>query len=131
MMAASSSAGRRVLRGAGPIRAERQRELLRFPVAVAGKGVDPSSLRARHLRHDMTGRAKTVDADRLARAGHDQGSPADQPGAEQRRQRRVVALFAEREAVSRVGDEVAGKAAVARVAGEFGMVAEIFLSARQ
>jgi hypothetical protein len=36
-------------------------------------------------------------------------------------------LFAERKAVSCVGDEVTGEAPIARVASELGMIAEIFL----
>jgi hypothetical protein len=61
-------------------------------------------------------------------SGHDQGTPADQARAEQRRDRGGVARFAERKAVTGIGDKVRGKATVARVAREQRTIAKIFLT---
>src|SRR5206468_348894 len=72
---------------------------------------------------------KAVDAEMLAVSGHDQGTPANQAGAEQRRNRDVVAGFAERKAITGVGDKVRGKAAIARVAREQRTIAKIFPAA--
>ena len=84
-------------------------------------------MRARYLRHDMAGRAKTVNADSPRIARHDQRAPADQAGAEQWRERGILAVFAQRKTIAGVGDKEGGKTAIARVAGEFRVIAEIFL----
>ncbi len=60
---------------------------------------------------------------------HDQRAPADQAGAQQRRDGDIVAGLAERKAITGVRDEMRGKAAVARVAGEARAVAEVFPAA--
>src|SRR5262245_52489989 len=80
------------------------------------------------LRHDVASRTKAVDAEMLAGARHHQRAPADQAGAEQGRERGVIAGLAEWETVAGIGDEVRGKAAVAGVTGELWVVAEIFLA---
>ncbi len=74
----------------------------------------------------MSGRAEAVDAEPLRVSRHHQRPPADQAGAQQRRDRNVVAVFAERKGIAGVGDGVRGEAAVPRIAGEERTVAEIF-----
>src|SRR5262249_51494907 len=108
---------------------ERACQLLRLRIARAREGVDRTSLPMRDLGHDVAGCTKAVDADMLAAAGHHQRAPADQAGAEQGGQRAVVAGLAERKAVTGIGDQMRGKAAVACIAGEQRTVAEVFLSA--
>ena len=72
------------------------------------------------------------NAQSLALAGHFQAAPADQPGAHSPRPRMWravsarVAVFGQGEAEGGVGDDMAGIAAVARVAGERRVVAEVF-----
>lgn len=61
----------------------------------------------------------------LAVPRHDQRTPADQAGAKQRRHRHVVAILAEREAITGVRNQMRGKTAVARVAREARMVAQV------
>ena len=72
------------------------------------------------------GGAEAVDAEPFGLARHHQRAPADQAGAQQRRDRDIVAVFAEREGIARIGDGVRREAAVARIAGEERTVAEIF-----
>src|SRR6266567_104934 len=76
----------------------------------------------------MPGGAKTIDAKPVRAPRHHQRAPADQAGAQQRRDGNVVAVFAERESVAGVGNGMRGEAAVAGVSGEEGMVAEIFVA---
>ena len=76
----------------------------------------------------MRRRAETVEAKRFAFASHDEGSPADQPGAEQRREFLIRPMFAERKRIMRVGNRVCGVATVARIAREDGIIAEIFVA---
>ena len=66
----------------------------------------------------MPGGAEAEDAEMLSLPRHDKRTPADQTCTKQRRDRDVVAGFAERKAIAGIGDEMRGKAAVARVAGE-------------
>ena len=54
-----------------------------------------------------------------------QAPPADQPGAQPRRDLGVVAALAQRKAEARVRHRVRGKAAVARIAGEDRRVAQV------
>jgi len=56
-------------------------------------------------------------------------SPADQASAEQRGESHVIANFAEREPIARIGDRRRCETAVARVPGEERAIAEIFLAA--
>ena len=74
----------------------------------------------------MPGRAEAIDAEPLGVARHHQRPPTDQAGAQQRRDRNVVAVFAERKSIARIGDGVGGEAAVAGISGELRAVAEIF-----
>ncbi len=110
-------------------RAERQGELRRRVVAGPHEGVHALALKDRDLRDDMRRRAETVDADGLRRPRHLQRAPADEPGAEQRRQSRGLGALGQRETVGSVGDRMGGVAAVARIAGEERVVAKIFARA--
>ena len=74
----------------------------------------------------MGGGAETIEAELLAVAGDHQRAPADQAGAEQRGERHVAAGLAEREGEARVGDRRRREAAVAGVAGEQRVIAQIF-----
>jgi len=71
--------------------------------------------------------AEAVEPDRPALAGQPQRTPTDQSGAEQGRQRHGIAGFAQWEGVAGIRNGGRGKAAVARITGEFGAVAEVFL----
>ena len=100
---------------------------MRFVVAAAGEGIDPPPLGACDLCHDMARRSEAVDSDRLTFAGHDQRPPANQAGAKQGCNRGVISVLAKGKTISRIGDQMTGKAAVARVAGELRAVAKVFL----
>ena len=63
-------------------------------------------------------------------SGFDQRPKADEPCAHQGSERNVVSGHAERESKTRVGDDGGRIAAVARVAGELGTVAEVLARAR-
>ena len=120
---------RPILRRSGPIGAERFRKALRLDIASAREGVDRAALPAGHLRDDMPGGAEAEYAEMLSIPRHDKRAPADQACAKQRCDRDVVAGFAERKAIAGIRDEMRGKAAVARVAGEARTVAQILLAA--
>ena len=110
-----------------PHRAEFQRELLMLFAARAR--VDFGSPMARHLNGHVRCRTKTVESEPAAAfdAGKAQAAEADDSRAEQRR-----SLFDRRNDSGNGVDESLGRdgvfsvAAVDRVAGERGMVAEIF-----
>ncbi len=55
--------GRRLVRTARPDGAESAREFLCLDIARPSEGEEPPALIAHHLRHDMGGRAKAVDAE--------------------------------------------------------------------
>jgi len=77
----------------------------------------------------MPGGAEAEYAEMLSIPRHDKRTPADQACAKQRCDRDVVAGFAERKAIAGIRDEMRGKAAVARVAGEARTVAQILPAA--
>jgi hypothetical protein len=52
-------------------------------------------------------------------------APADQAGTQRRGDRNIVALFAEREGVTGIGDGMRGETPVPRIAGEQGTIAKI------
>ncbi len=78
----------------------------------------------------MGRRAEAEDADRLRLSGGLQRAPADEPGAEERRGRDRIEPVLERKRESGVGDRVGREAAVAGVAGEDRLVAEILTRAQ-
>src|SRR5258705_4347667 len=117
-----------LLRSSHPHRAEPAGEVLRRQILGPGKGIDGPALPARDLGDDVSGRAKAVDAEPFSIPRHHQRAPADQAGAQQRRDRDIVTVLAKRERIARVGNGVGGIAAVARVAGKQRAVAEIFHS---
>src|ERR1700748_1645525 len=75
---------------------------------------------------NMPGGPKPIDAEPFGFARHHQRAPADQAGAQQRRDRNIVAAFAQWESVARIGNGVRGEAAVARISGEERTIAKIF-----
>ena len=77
----------------------------------------------------MAGRTEAEDSEMLSIARHHQRTPADQAGAQQRRDGDIVAGLAERKTITGIRDEMRGKAAVARVTGEARAVAEVFPAA--
>src|SRR5262249_34025963 len=99
--------------------------MLRLGIAGTRECIDRAPLPARHLGDDMPGGAEAEDAEMLAVASHHQRAPADQAGAKQRRNRDVVTGFTKRKAIAGIGDEMRGKAAVARVSGEARAVAKV------
>ena len=101
---------------------------MRRQIIGSGEGIDGPALPARDLRDDVSRSAKAVDAEPFCIPRHHQRAPADQAGAQQRRDRDIVTVLAKRERIARVGNRVGGIAAVARVAGKQRAVAEIFHS---
>src|SRR5579863_4228724 len=95
-------------------------------VAAPGESINRPPLRMRDLGHDMAGGTKAINSDRWAFAGHHQRPPANEASAQQGSKGGIVAIFAQRKAVARIGNQMAGKAAVARIAGEFRLVAKVF-----
>ena len=122
---------RRFVRSARPDRAETSGEGLGRFVARPGEGEHRPALPESDLSQDVGGGAETIEAQAPALAGDDQGAPADQPGAEQRCERHVLAFLAQRKSEARVGDGRRGEAAVAGEAGEQRRVAEVFLAGRR
>ena len=84
---------------------------------------------ADHLRDDMGGGAKPVDADQPRIAGHTQGAVADQPGAHQRRGLDIAVDRVDRKAIPLIGDRQLGITAIDLVASEARVIAEIFAAA--
>src|SRR5258708_29687293 len=117
---------RYLARRPGPLRARSTGKILRPKATGRREGIDGTALPAYNLGDDVPGRAKTIDAEPLGVSSHHQRPPADQAGAQEWRDRNIVAVFAERESVARVGNGVRGEAAVPRVAGEKRAVTEIF-----
>jgi hypothetical protein len=70
--------------------------------------------------------AEAVDPEPLGATRHHQRSPTDQAGAQQGCDRNIVAAFAERKRVARIGDGMGGIATVARVSGKERTITEIF-----
>jgi hypothetical protein len=91
---------------------------LRIEIAGTRERVDGTSLPASHLRDDMSGGAKTIDAEMFSLARNHQGAPADQAGTQQRCNGDVAACLPECKTIAGVRDKVGGKPSVARVAGE-------------
>ena len=119
--------GRRLVRRAGPGRAELEGERARPRVLAPGERENLATLRARDLGDEVRGGAEPVEPDAAAVACLHERAPADEARAEERRERGVVTFFAERERVARVGDRRRGEPAVARVPGEERPVAEVLL----
>ena len=113
---------------AGPDRTHGAGEVLGRRVAGAGEGEELAALVAGDLGHDVGGGAEAPDAEPTCVAGHAQGAPADQAGAEQRGGLGVAVAVGQGEAVGGVGDGELGIAAVQRVAGEAGRVAQVLVA---
>ena len=121
---------RRLVRGAGPHCSKRAGEILCRGVSAPGKGEHLPTLPDRDPRQNVRGGAEAVEPQAADLPGHAITAPADQTGAEPRRDFGVVAVFAEGKAVAGVGHRMAGKSAVAGVAGEHRRVAKV-LAVRQ
>src|SRR6476646_6273682 len=91
--------------------------------------MDAAALPHGDLHQNVRGGAETVKPERAPLAGHAVAAPADQSGAEQRRERRIITLAGQGEAIARVGDRVGRVAAVAWIAGEKRRIAEVFAPA--
>ncbi len=78
----------------------------------------------------MPGRAEAIETECPPVAGHHQRAPADQARAEQGRCRGVAAAVTERIGVVSIDHDVGGVAAVARIAGELGGIAEVLAPAQ-
>ena len=128
--AASSGSGEGASESLRRGRAEREREFRRRLIARPHECVNALALSDRNLSDDMGGGAEAVDADRFRRTRHLQRAPADETRAQQRRERRRIAGLGQRKTVGRVGDGMGRIAAIARVAGEERIVAQIFARAQ-
>ena len=128
MIAASSSAGGSVFRGAGPVGPERDCELLGLVVVAPGESIDRAPLgarrpgrrcgrprRSRRIPSDLPSPAITSDRQPI-RPAQSKGASGD-----------IISVFAKRETISGVGDQMAGKAAIPRIAGKLRAVAEVLL----
>jgi hypothetical protein len=73
----------------------------------------------------VCGGTESVQAELRRSAGDHQRAPADQPRAQQRRQRDVAAPLAERKCEARIGHGRGCIAAIAGVAGEQRLIAEV------
>src|ERR1700732_2832941 len=74
----------------------------------------------------MSGRAEAVDTKPRGVSRHHQRAPADQARAQQRRDRDIVTILAEREGIAGIGDGVRGETAIPCIAGEERTIAQIF-----
>ncbi len=120
---------RRLLVGAArPCHTEAPGEGLGSNITRPGEGKHRSPLPLCDLRDDMGRGSEAVEPQFLALSGHRQRTPADQSGAEQRRERHVAADLAERKRIACIGDRRRCKAAVARIAGEERTIAQVFPS---
>src|SRR5215212_2533952 len=120
---------RRALVGAaGPDGAELRRKGLRLAIARARKGVDLAALPATHLRDDVRRGAETVDSDPFPVARRDERAPADQARTHERRRGDRVVVAYQLEDIGRVRNGELRKAAVARVAREQRIVAEVLVT---
>ena len=108
-----------------PTRAEPAREALRRFVAGAGEGVDLAAFAAADLGEDVRGGAEAVEAEAPTRSSRLERAPADQSRAQQRRRRCGVGVVGEARHECGLGDDMGRVAAVAVVAGERGIVAEV------
>ena len=117
---------RRLVRAAGPFRAELAREILRRAIAGPGEGIDALPLVAGDLRDDVGGGAEAVEAEPLGRR-----RPCGGRGGRSARRRAAVRLPHRRSARaggSKNGASAtreSGIAAVDVAAGEMRVVAEI------
>ncbi len=121
--------GRHVGAGAGPGRAEFQREALAFLVAGTREGEHPPAFQACHLRQQVGGGAEAVQAEPAALAGRATGAVADQPGAQQRGGLRIGVAVGNGKAEARIGQCVLGIAAIHGVAGEQRLLAQVLQAA--
>ena len=94
-------------------------------IAGASPGEDAPALPHRDLADETRRGAEPVQPDPLRVAREAERAEADQPGAEERRCRRVRIVGRDREAEALVGDRELGVAAVDVVAGEAGADAEV------
>ena len=121
--------GRHLLGRAGPAGAELARKPLGRSVASAREGVHLLAVKHRELGDDMSCRAEAVDAEPARVADELPRTVADQTGAHQRRRLRVGIL---RRNGKRVGGICGGElriAAVERIAGEAGRIAQVLAAA--
>ncbi len=126
MIAASSSAGGGA--GiAGPLGSHVSGELLGPGIAGPRKGENPAPLVTRYLGHDMGGGAEAKNAQTVPAARHHQRAIPDQPGAQQRRGSGRIVWGRDPEAKVLVRKGKLRVAAIDRVAGETGRIAEILL----
>jgi branched-chain amino acid aminotransferase len=91
-------------------------------------GRDPPAPRESSTGTGRRRRRTRPSPDPLPVAGHLQGAPADQPGAEQRRRGHRVVKAIEREGIGRIGNDMGGKAPVAGEAGELRRVAKVLVT---
>ncbi len=101
---------------------------LRGLVAGPSEGKNFSSLVPGNLRHDMSGRSKTINPQPLGRSGHDQRAITNQAGTQQRSRRGRVDAAGNWKAKVFVGQRHFGIAAVEGAPGEAGPVAQILLA---
>src|SRR6516165_11859414 len=116
--------GRRFLRTASPLRPKAQGESLGLRIVRVRESKDPSILKAGDLCDDMRRRAEPIEAKRLGLARELERAPPDEARAKQGRDLRIRACFAERESIARIGNTFGGIAAIARVAGKEGSIAQ-------
>jgi hypothetical protein len=132
--------GRHLVGAAGPDRPQRPRKCLRRRVVAAGEGIDATTLPGRDLSKDVRSRAEAVQAKRIQtfpfkpcallrsplRGSDAIAAPADQPGAEERRDLGVIPPLGQRKAIARIGERVCRVAAIAGESCKQRPIAQIF-----
>ena len=99
-------------------------------VARAREGEHLAPLGHGDLRDEVRGGAEAVEAERARLRRHRVGAIADEPGAQEGCRVQVVVGIRKGEAEALVGHRVAGITAVAVIAGEDGVVAEVLVARR-
>ena len=123
-------AGRPLVRAARPMASERAREHLRRRISGPCEGINAAAFPERDLRDNVRRRTEAINAEPPAFSCHFQRTVSDEARAKQGRRLRIAVRVGDREREGRVGDGVIRETAVSLVAGEFGVIAEVFLVMR-
>src|SRR5581483_5470102 len=109
--------GAGLVRRAGPLAAEPERERRGLVVSGPDEAEHAPSLMPRDLDDDVRRGAEAVETEPLGIAGEAERAVADQPGAQERRRLKIVVIVRNRQAVPLVDHDPFRVAAVEVVAG--------------
>ena len=116
---------RKLIRIAGPERAQFARELLGLAVAGPREGVNLASLMPRHLRDDVSCGAESVNAQPFCVAGLHQRAIASQTGAKQRHSLGIGIKTRQWKTEPFVCQREFRVAPIQRIAGEAGLLTKV------